>query len=73
MWQMIYISEAADVINSQTLLEILKNSRSYNENNGITGILLYRNNTFIQLLEGCRENVISYIKKSNMIKDIKIV
>jgi len=57
MQQVIYISEAADVMDSETLLGILKKSRDYNERMSITGILLYRNNTFIQLLEGPKENI----------------
>ena len=63
MRQMIYISEAADQMNSNLLLDILKRSRSFNEKNNITGILLYRNETFIQLLEGPQENIDNLYKK----------
>lgn len=55
--QTIYISEATDTMNSNSLLKILKASRAYNVKNDISGILLYRNNTFIQLLEGPKDKI----------------
>ena len=57
MRQLIYISEANHPMSSESLLTILKSSRVFNKSVGITGILLYRNNTFIQLLEGDKENI----------------
>ena len=41
----------------QIMNEILKKSREFNANKNITGCLLFRNNVFLQLLEGKKEDV----------------
>lgn len=52
MRYLIYISTATRLLADAELLEILDISRSNNEKKNITGILLYSEGTFIQLLEG---------------------
>lgn len=51
-YSLIYVSIANDALGKEELLEILRVSRAKNALNGITGILLYKNRKFMQLLEG---------------------
>lgn len=46
----------------QVLLDILAASRRNNPKNGITGMLLYKDGTFLQVLEGERDKVESLYK-----------
>ena len=52
MKQIIYISSAMKKMNDDDLLDILKTSRENNKKNDISGMLLYDNGSFIQVLEG---------------------
>ena len=52
MQYLIYVSAATRLMSDEELEEILKASRINNHNNNITGILLYSEGTFMQLLEG---------------------
>jgi uncharacterized Fe-S cluster-containing MiaB family protein len=52
MEYLIYISTAKKLLNEQELTEILTVSRKNNQNSHLTGVLLYSEGTFIQLLEG---------------------
>lgn len=52
MEYLIYISTAKRLLNDHELTEILNVSRTNNEKNNITGVLLYNEGTFIQFLEG---------------------
>lgn len=49
---LIYVSIANDELSEQQLLEILKVSRANNTRDEITGMLLYKDRRFMQLLEG---------------------
>lgn len=51
-YSLIYVSIASDAFRDDELLEILRVSRENNPRVGITGILLYKNRKFMQLLEG---------------------
>lgn len=51
-YSLIYVSIASDAFRENELLEILRVSREKNTGDGITGILLYKNRKFMQLLEG---------------------
>jgi len=57
MHYLIYMSTANDVIDKSCLKEILDNARKNNMNANITGVLLYQDGTFIQLLEGPEEQL----------------
>lgn len=52
MHALLYISTASQGMDKQTLSHILDVSIKHNAQNDITGILLYRNQKFMQLLEG---------------------
>lgn len=52
MIQVSYISSATSPMSTQDLTRLLEQCREYNASNGITGMLLYSNSTFIQVLEG---------------------
>lgn len=54
---LVYISDAADDFTPARLVELLHESRTNNDRLGITGFLVYRDGTFIQILEGRRDDV----------------
>lgn len=49
---MIYCSAARSVVEPQALRELLETCRRNNAEQGITGVLLYRDGSFFQILEG---------------------
>jgi hypothetical protein len=57
MRNLVYISNAKTLLHDDELLEILNEARRYNEKYHITGVLLYSEGTFIQVLEGKDEDV----------------
>ncbi|MGD2118934.1 MAG: BLUF domain-containing protein [Chromatiales bacterium] len=57
MIHLIYISSATSWPTEQDLLELLKQSRVNNHRQQLTGMLLYGNATYLQVLEGDPENV----------------
>lgn len=57
MIRLIYASEALDDWSSEQLFQLLKSCRKNNSANEITGILLYSNRTFFQVLEGDEQTV----------------
>jgi uncharacterized membrane protein (DUF373 family) len=58
MIQISYISSATEPWSTQELLRLLQQCRENNAGNGVTGMLLYGNATFLQVLEG-EEKVIN--------------
>ena len=52
IWQLLYRSEQAYEMDTSDLMKLLFDARTFNRENGITGLLLYRNGHFMQLLEG---------------------
>lgn len=54
---LIYISKAVRPMNEDDLMHILKTSRLRNRMLGITGLLLYRDGLFVQVLEGEHKTV----------------
>lgn len=52
MFELLYTSKATTNYSDSELIQLLVESREFNEGEGITGILLYRNREFAQLLEG---------------------
>lgn len=59
MQYLIYISTAVRPMGREDLVEILTKSRDNNQRNKITGLLLYAEGTFIQVLEGSQDDVLS--------------
>ncbi|WP_251368807.1 BLUF domain-containing protein [Polynucleobacter sp. MWH-Braz-FAM2G] len=52
-----YLSEAVSDFSFLGLMRLLDSARTFNKNNGITGILLYDNQQFGQIIEGERASV----------------
>ena len=52
-----YLSEAVSDMSFLGLMRLLESARAFNQKNGITGILLYDNQQFGQIIEGERANV----------------
>ena len=52
MYHLVYVSHAAQAFHEADLLAILNESRANNKKNEITGMLLYLQERFIQVLEG---------------------
>jgi hypothetical protein len=66
MYEITYYSLAKSGLTADDISHILKTSRTYNAQNGITGCLLYHKNQFIQILEGEKKtigNLFSSIKR----------
>lgn len=57
MHHIIYLSRATDSFNDTQLQAVLDEARYYNAQHDITGILLYGNGQFFQVLEGEEEAV----------------
>jgi hypothetical protein len=57
-----YQCQEAEPLGEAQITEILEVSRRNNEQRGITGMLLYREGRFLQVLEGEREPVLELIK-----------
>jgi len=59
----IYASSATIRLSQHDLLELLKKARLKNEAHGLTGMLLYRDGTYLQFLEGQRADIDSLLKR----------
>jgi hypothetical protein len=55
--RLIYASRAADGIDADTLHAIMKSSRNHNAVSGLTGVLVFTDGIFLQVLEGGRDAV----------------
>ncbi|KAF3996003.1 BLUF domain-containing protein [Glaciimonas immobilis] len=55
--RLIYASTAAELVNHELIEKILEVSRKNNIVNGVTGVLCYGDNIFVQALEGGREQI----------------
>ena len=55
--QLVYVSKTKEGFNDQDIQTILENSKTNNEARGITGLLTFNHNYFLQCLEGSREEV----------------
>jgi hypothetical protein len=63
MHRIIYLSSGIKIFSDQEINELLKISRVNNQKNGITGLLLYSDGNFMQILEGEKEAVESTYNK----------
>ncbi len=63
MYTLAYESIANDNINVGVMEALLKDARSNNALKDITGCLIYYDGTFVQLLEGEKQNVLELYKK----------
>jgi hypothetical protein len=57
VFQLVYISRAHDGICYSDIQEILESSRQYNQKHNLTGLLVYKDDHFLQILEGEQEFV----------------
>jgi hypothetical protein len=58
-----YLSEAISDMSFLGLMRLLESARAFNQKNGITGILLYDNQQFGQIIEGERTNIMKVWKR----------
>lgn len=64
VYQLIYLSYIVDGLDALKLTdEVLETARKRNPDLDITGVLIYRNEFFVQLLEGDKEKVLSLFGK----------
>lgn len=63
MYNIIYISTAMQLFDEYELTILLDECREYNGQQGITGMLLYADGTFIQVLEGEKADVMRVFEK----------
>lgn len=63
IFHLVYISEAARDLSYTDLREILEVSTKNNLRDGITGLLIYRDGYFLQLLEGDEKAVKALVNK----------
>lgn len=59
LYRIVYVSAASELFDKPGLLDLLTQARDKNEKLGITGLLLYRDGDFIQLIEGERSAVLA--------------
>ena len=52
--RLMYASRAAEAVNDEALLAILKKARTHNPSVGVTGVLCFSQGLFLQVLEGGR-------------------
>jgi hypothetical protein len=73
---LIYSSFATVRLSQRDLLELLKVARARNEACGLTGMLLYRDGTYLQYLEGRRsdiEELLERLSRDPRHRDIRIL
>ncbi|MBU3546790.1 BLUF domain-containing protein [Polynucleobacter sp. MWH-Jannik1A5] len=58
-----YLSEAVSNMSFLGLMRLLESARAFNQKHGVTGILLYDNQQFGQVIEGERANVMKVWKR----------
>ena len=65
MHELLYCSCASREISDTDILDILEKARSFNTDNGITGILIYwiKTKQFMQILEGEKEVIFDLLEK----------
>lgn len=57
LYELVYMSRATKMMGTHDLLELLKESRKANEKYHVTGMLLYKDMSFLQLIEGEKEDL----------------
>lgn len=62
-YELLYISELSPDTSPATIGEVLVQTRKNNKSNGITGLLLFDGEHFVQVLEGERANVTALMQR----------
>jgi Sensors of blue-light using FAD len=73
---LVYVSVASIEFSREKLTKLLSQSRHFNSENGITGLLLFDEGHFMQLLEGKKkmiENLMARIKKDSRHREVEIL
>ena len=73
---LVYVSTSSEPMDDEELATLLAQSRERNERNDITGMLLYKDRRFIQLLEGHEEQVqeiFDSIKRDDRHHDVQLL
>lgn len=76
MISLIYVSTAVHLLSYDELQDILEVSQRNNETGPVTGLLLYKDGNFMQVLEGPEEavmNIFGKIQKDTRHKDITLL
>ncbi len=71
---LIYASVTATALTRESLLDLLDFARAFNSKAGITGVLIYHDKRFVQVLEGPVEQVemlMSRIEKDSRHRDVR--
>ena len=63
LYELLYTSAAVQEMNPRDLLLLLKQARANNTRLQVTGLLVYHNREFLQLIEGEKERVLSVWNK----------
>lgn len=63
MYSLVYVSTATKAYGNEELEQILDESRNWNKQVSITGLLLYKAPNFMQFLEGPKEAVLQILGK----------
>lgn len=63
MYYLVYVSYSHHPMDEVELIELLHQARMNNKEQGITGLLLYSESKFIQVLEGKKEAVLALFEK----------
>ncbi len=63
MYHLVYTSHAAQLFTEEDLVSLLKECRAFNRDHGITGMLLYIQGKFIQVLEGSEQEVVGLFEQ----------
>lgn len=66
MHRIIYLSAAKELLVAEEVNSLLQQSRKYNLENNITGVLFYIEGDFIQVLEGEKEIITTLFEKIKM-------
>ena len=61
--RLMYVSRAADSVNQNELVAILKKSKANNVGQGVTGVLCFSAGIFLQVIEGGRSSVSALYNK----------
>ncbi len=65
LYELLYTSVATNRMNNRELLKLLGSCRARNRSVKITGMLVYHNGEFMQLLEGEKEIVLDLFRRIN--------
>jgi len=57
LFELAYVSRAVHLMDEPALDTLLRSARHRNQELGVTGMLLYRSQSFVQVLEGPEQNV----------------